>query len=100
VDGELLLETLKREGARRRAAATQQQAAQAVASALTAEEREALGDWADAIDAITDPADREVLDADVDEAERDGRLSAFRAGAVRKAIDIKVAEVAPRAAAA
>jgi hypothetical protein len=68
-------------------------------SALTPEELEALGDWADAIDSIASPADREVLDADVDEAERDGRLDEFRAAAIRKAIDAKVAQVSRAAAA-
>jgi KaiC/GvpD/RAD55 family RecA-like ATPase len=67
-------------------------------AALTAEELEALGDWEDAIDAITAPEDREVLDADLDGA--GDQMSMIRGTAIRKAIDAKVAEVTPRAAAA
>jgi hypothetical protein len=73
--------------------------ASAPPAALTPEELEALGDWADAIDSITSEADREVIDPDVDEAENDGRLTAFRAAAIRKAIDAKVAHVSQAAAA-
>jgi hypothetical protein len=69
-------------------------------AALTPEELGALGhDWAAAVDAIAGPGDGEVLEADVDEAEKDGRLDGFRAGAIRKAIAAKVAQVAPAAAA-
>jgi hypothetical protein len=63
-------------------------------AALTAAEGNVLGDWADAVDAIAGPGDGEVLEADVDEAEKDGRLDGFRAGAIRKAIDAKVAQLA------
>jgi hypothetical protein len=99
VDGERLLDTLKREGDKRVAAEKQQRQQAAVTTALTPEELKALGDWADAIDSITCAADSEVVESDLAEAEQGGRLDEVKAAAIRKAIQAKVAVVARPAAA-
>jgi hypothetical protein len=112
VDGEPLLNTLKREGDKRLAAEKQQrqqaprrdvQAAQpetpagaAVAAGVSLAD---LGDWALMIDEITRPEDEEQAAARVAAAVESGELDEVKAGAITRAIKAKVAAVTRAAAA-
>lgn len=109
---ERLLDTLTRLGTQKRAAEGQQRQAgrpaaeagqQPAAPAAAAEagparaDLESLGDWGEAIAAITGPEDAEVLEADADKSEQDGSLDQVKAAAIRKAIKAKVTELAAAA---
>ena len=113
VDGKRLLDILKTEGDKRVAAGKQQSRAQqpkapaqqeetpleAAAAAGLRDPLGELGDWGLMIDEVTRPEDEEPAMARVDAAVEAGELDDVKAGAIKRAVKAKVAQVIRAAAA-